>query len=372
MGAPTLFNDKKHLGMFSLIWLDQNANLSQDIEQSSEQNRLILIVNDEFGKIINHFQSRTRLNIPFLFLQIFLDSLLKLKSNENDENNLIYYLQHEYQNNPNELNNIQEFKENYLSNKVLWWYKKRDFFFSSILNASLKTENLSMMFLFRSFLFDIQEQLRKYQSKQRLKVYRIIYQLIHFYLQLFLSTTTSYTTACSLIDQMDIGSQSRKVIFEIDADPNIVTSKPFSDIRKILSKMGKNDLAEKYFQRLIEQLSTNDPLFANLYEDLSQEKGLKEGIVVAGGPDALIKTDYAEGLSVNHLGEIFVADNGDRKITCWSPQSKNVRVIVGANGKGYQPNQLNWPKGITFDRQNNLYVADSFNHRVQRFEIDNS
>ncbi|CAF4372379.1 unnamed protein product, partial [Adineta steineri] len=76
MTAPILFNDKKHLGKFSLIWLDQNANLSKDIEQrlrsiinhlkqfqdieqchqyieqSLEQNRLILIVNDEFGKII--------------------------------------------------------------------------------------------------------------------------------------------------------------------------------------------------------------------------------------------------------------------------------------------------------------------------------
>ncbi|CAF0758202.1 unnamed protein product [Adineta steineri] len=71
------------------------------------------------------------------------------------------------------------------------------------------------------------------------------------------------------------------------------------------------------------------------------QKDSKEGIVIAGGPDALIETDYAEGLFVNHLGEIFVADNGERKITCWSPESKNVDVIVGGNGKGYQPNQLN-------------------------------
>ncbi|CAF0735956.1 unnamed protein product [Adineta steineri] len=478
-----------------------------------------------------HNQSRTRLNIPFLFSQIFIDSLLKLKSNENDQNNLIRYLQHEYQNNPNELNNIQEFKENYLSNKVLWWYKRKDFFFSSTLNAVLKTENLSMMFLFRSFLFDIKEQLRKYQPKQRLKVYRSQIMSIGDYyyyinnaisylpINSFLSTTKSYSTACSLFDQLDIDSQSTKVIFEIDADPNVVTSKPFSDIselnnhseilfmpgsifriekcvhelsepniiqmtlcnendfnlneqigndminprliEKIVSKMDKNDLAKKYFQRLIEQLSSNDLLLADLYQDLSQvlsqigddqmskkcicaadsgnhrivqcrfgtndwqvvaggneegnrldqlkqpmdvetdelynghviianiycyalaidkdgnlytldtikrevrrgnkeetfiatenedcipfkqlqdlhagfvndtysvyvstwsgrritksEKGSKEGIVVAGGPDALIKTEYAEGLFVNHLGEIFVADNGDRKITC--------------------------------------------------------
>ncbi|CAF0722029.1 unnamed protein product [Adineta steineri] len=198
MTAPILFNDKKHLGKFSLIWLDQNANLSKDIEQKLRSiinhlkplqdieqccydlcdkvgkiiiphihhiNKLLSIYvhcsdnnidkqwSSKFQKIksivvdideliseikknfkiqrkleesfsINgyslHKQSRTRLNIPFLLSQIFLDSFLKFKSNENDQNNLIHYLQHEYQNNPNELNNIQQFKENYLSNKVLW------------------------------------------------------------------------------------------------------------------------------------------------------------------------------------------------------------------------------------------------------------
>jgi hypothetical protein len=34
--------------------------------------------------------------------------------------------------------------------------------------------------------------------------------------------------------------------------------------------MGKLDLAEKYFKRLLEQLLSDDPLIYNLYEDLTR------------------------------------------------------------------------------------------------------
>jgi tetratricopeptide (TPR) repeat protein len=39
---------------------------------------------------------------------------------------------------------------------------------------------------------------------------------------------------------------------------------------KILWQMGKLDLAEKYFKRLLTKLSLNDPVISNVYEDLAQ------------------------------------------------------------------------------------------------------
>ncbi|CAF1336001.1 unnamed protein product [Didymodactylos carnosus] len=62
-------------------------------------------------------------------------------------------------------------------------------------------------------------------------------------------------------------------------------------------------------------------------------KGATEAIVVAGG-----------------------AEQGD--------------VIVGGNGEGKQANRLHYPAGLSFDRHGNLYVIDKWNHRVQRFSID--
>jgi hypothetical protein len=48
------------------------------------------------------------------------------------------------------------------------------------------------------------------------------------------------------------------------------------------------------------------------------------------------------------------------------------KIVVGGNGKGEQPNQLNWSVDLSFDRQNNLYVVDNYNHRVQRFDVNSN
>jgi len=38
--------------------------------------------------------------------------------------------------------------------------------------------------------------------------------------------------------------------------------------------------------------------------------------------------------------------------------------------KGLSSPQFNCPTSFSFDFENNLYVVDSRNHRVQRFEVD--
>jgi len=37
---------------------------------------------------------------------------------------------------------------------------------------------------------------------------------------------------------------------------------------------------------------------------------------------------------------------------------------------GSNPGQLNQPKGLTLDEDNNVYVADEFNNRIQKFDSD--
>ncbi|CAF1034321.1 unnamed protein product [Adineta steineri] len=44
----------------------------------------------------------------------------------------------------------------------------------------------------------------------------------------------------------------------------------FRILGNVLSDMGKFDLAEKYFTRSLEQLTSNDPLHISLYEDLGK------------------------------------------------------------------------------------------------------
>ncbi|CAF5089184.1 unnamed protein product, partial [Rotaria sp. Silwood1] len=82
-------------------------------------------------------------------------------------------------------------------------------------------------------------------------------------------------------------------------------------------------------------------------------EGAKQGIVVAGGQgkgNGLTQLSYPEGVVVDQLGTVYVADAGNKRIMRWPNGSTQGSVIVGENGAGGQANQLNWFIGLSFDR----------------------
>jgi tetratricopeptide (TPR) repeat protein len=273
-----------------------------------------------------------------------------LQSTLIDKNELIDCCKNEYEENKTELKNLRDFQQNYLSNKALWWYTRESFFYKT-LNGALRTKNIHMIFLFRRFISDIYRQLKYDQVKSPLRVYRSQLmssdeldslkqrngQLIS--INSFFSTSKQRTTALFLLGDTTITIDLERVLFEIDADPKIVTTKPFADISKyseftdesevlfmigsifrlnsvyrddndpvwiirmtlcseeehdlkqvlmdmkqqigngrtnlrklghLLWDMGELKLAEKYFNRLLKQLPTNDLLHINLYEGLAK------------------------------------------------------------------------------------------------------
>ncbi|CAF4284370.1 unnamed protein product, partial [Rotaria socialis] len=103
-------------------------------------------------------------------------------------------------------------------------------------------------------------------------------------------------------------------------------------------------------------------------------KGAKEGIVIAGGQragSALTQLYYPNGIFVDTLGTLYVVDSlNNRVMRCTQGDKKQATIIVGGNGEGEGANQFNVPRGLTFDRHGNLYVADMGNNRVQRFSVE--
>ena len=69
------------------------------------------------------------------------------------------------------------------------------------------------------------------------------------------------------------------------------------------------------------------------------------------------------------VGFLFV---GNHRIQRWINGASNGSTIVGNGTAGSNSNQLHSPYGIAFDRFNNLYVADSGNNRILRFNLTNS
>ncbi|CAF0895004.1 unnamed protein product [Rotaria sordida] len=176
-----------------------------------------------------------------------------------------------------------------------------------------------------------------------------VLQLFEFYLQMdvdgcgyglnsFFSTTLDKQRALSFLNAPDLPRNLEGVLFEIDADPAVITTKPFANISehgdfpeelevlfmlgsifrlksvnycstdrvwiikmalcsddehdskdvliymkqqlnngeinlrtlgKVLWAMGKLDLAEQYFNRVLEELLPTDPLIISLYDDLA-------------------------------------------------------------------------------------------------------
>ncbi|CAM4949023.1 unnamed protein product [Rotaria socialis] len=112
----------------------------------------------------------------------------------------------------------------------------------------------------------------------------------------------------------------------------------------------------------------------NNHRVMKWNKGAKQGIVVAGGQgegNALTQLSHPNGLFVDTLGRLYVADQENHRVMRWTQgDKKQGTVIVGGNGSGAGANQFNYPYGLSFDRQGNLYVADVGNSRVQRFSIE--
>ncbi|CAF3254829.1 unnamed protein product, partial [Rotaria socialis] len=102
-------------------------------------------------------------------------------------------------------------------------------------------------------------------------------------------------------------------------------------------------------------------------------KGATEGIVVAGEKgkgNSLTQLSHPQGIFVDTLGTLYVADQGNNRVMRWTlGDKKQPTVVVGGNRYGAGANQFSNPVGLSFDRHGNLYVADTNNHRVQRFSI---
>lgn len=288
------------------------------------------------------------MNERFLFIEVLISYILKIKTTDKDRKDFFQLCKNVYSENTFESQNIRELEMEYTSDKVFWWYT-RDTFLSKVINAALQTGNIHRIFLFRGFISDILNQLKRYQVNYPIGVYRA--QLVsHEELETlkqhcgeliafnsFFHGTTDYPQVRALLHTSGIKANSERILFEVLADPKAVFMKPFADITKYsayqdesivlfmagsifrlksierstdnniwtvrmnlynenesptkktvefirrqfvfadpnlqklgkaLCKLEKYDLAEQYFNRLLDELPPDDPLREQLFEDL--------------------------------------------------------------------------------------------------------
>ena len=97
-----------------------------------------------------------------------------------------------------------------------------------------------------------------------------------------------------------------------------------------------------------------------------------EGRIVAGGNGKGDKVNQLNVPTYIFIDEetVYVSDWSNHRVMKWLKSAKEGIVVAGGNGEGKGSNQLNYPIGLSFDVENNLYVADCRNCRIQQFEVD--
>jgi sugar lactone lactonase YvrE len=94
------------------------------------------------------------------------------------------------------------------------------------------------------------------------------------------------------------------------------------------------------------------------------------GVTVAGGNgDSTLanqlNTPY--GVYVDSIGNVYIADTYNNRVQEWAPGATSGITIAGGNGMGAAANQLNLPYAVSVDGAGNVYIADTYNNRVQKW-----
>jgi uncharacterized protein (TIGR03663 family) len=86
-----------------------------------------------------------------------------------------------------------------------------------------------------------------------------------------------------------------------------------------------------------------------------------------GGPGVDPQLKQPRGVAVDAKGDLYIADSQNNRIVELSPTGQTLHTW-GTKGTGQ--GQFNEPWGVTVGPDGNVYVADTWNHRVQVFGAD--
>jgi gliding motility-associated-like protein len=115
-------------------------------------------------------------------------------------------------------------------------------------------------------------------------------------------------------------------------------------------------------------------LYISDHQNLRIQKwapGASSGITVAGnvgGNAAANQLNSPRGqVVVDASGNIYVADTYNDRVQKWAPGASFGTTVAGGNGQGSASNQLDLPMGVAVDAAGNVYVADTYNNRIQKW-----
>ncbi|RJX38992.1 hypothetical protein D3P09_15920 [Paenibacillus pinisoli] len=103
--------------------------------------------------------------------------------------------------------------------------------------------------------------------------------------------------------------------------------------------------------------------------------GRGNGYMGDGGPATSARLSYPDGVAVDSIGNLYIADKGNHRIRKVDT-SGTISTVAGSGVRGYSGDggdaelaQLNSPTGVAADGSGNLYISDTANHRIRKVDI---
>ena len=94
------------------------------------------------------------------------------------------------------------------------------------------------------------------------------------------------------------------------------------------------------------------------------------------GPANAASLSYPGALALNNSGTLYLTDGGHDRVRIVTPDG-NISTIAGNGVRGFSGDggnallaSLNNPQGVAVDKLGNIYIADAGNHRVRRVSAD--